>query len=215
MKSCIYQKQEPVDIPQIGNPDAQGRAGTSLGFRDLQPADPLEPAGLAAAADAALRAATRCWWSGLGPAGFTLAHHLMNDGHTVVGIDGLKIEPLPADLSGVLPMGAQGAFPPDPPHQGPVGPSGRPHHGGLRRRRRVRHHGALGQELPEGDPPAAGTAAAVRHVRRRQVRRHDERRGCVRCRVRPHRAVHGGGASDCHPDEERSGARACGRRPTS
>ena len=32
---------------------------------------------------------------GLGPAGFTLAHHLMNDGHTVVGIDGLKIEPLP------------------------------------------------------------------------------------------------------------------------
>jgi hypothetical protein len=33
---------------------------------------------------------------GLGPAGFTLAHHLMNDGHTVVGIDGLKIEPLPA-----------------------------------------------------------------------------------------------------------------------
>ena len=25
---------------------------------------------------------------GLGPAGFNLAHHLMNDGHTVVGIDG-------------------------------------------------------------------------------------------------------------------------------
>ena len=34
---------------------------------------------------------------GLGPAGFNLAHHLMNDGHAVVGIDGLKIEPLPAD----------------------------------------------------------------------------------------------------------------------
>ena len=32
---------------------------------------------------------------GMGPAGFTLAHHLMNDGHAVVGIDGLKIEPLP------------------------------------------------------------------------------------------------------------------------
>ena len=37
----------------------------------------------------------------MGPAGFTLAHHLMNDGHTVVGIEGLKIEPLPTDLSGV------------------------------------------------------------------------------------------------------------------
>ena len=34
---------------------------------------------------------------GLGPAGFTLAHHLMNDGHTVVAIDGLKIEPLGFD----------------------------------------------------------------------------------------------------------------------
>ena len=33
----------------------------------------------------------------MGPAGFTLAHHLMNDGHTVVGIDGLKIEPLDAE----------------------------------------------------------------------------------------------------------------------
>ena len=31
---------------------------------------------------------------GLGPAGFTLAHHLMNDGHTIVAVDGLKIEPL-------------------------------------------------------------------------------------------------------------------------
>jgi NADPH-dependent glutamate synthase beta subunit-like oxidoreductase/NAD(P)H-flavin reductase len=34
---------------------------------------------------------------GLGPAGFTLAHHLMNDGHTVVAIDGLRIEPLGID----------------------------------------------------------------------------------------------------------------------
>ena len=38
---------------------------------------------------------------GLGPAGFTLAHHLMNDGHTVVAVDGLKIEPLAPEISGV------------------------------------------------------------------------------------------------------------------
>ena len=43
---------------------------------------------------------------GLGPAGFTLAHHLMNDGHTVAAIDGLKIEPLPAEISGVDPRRA-------------------------------------------------------------------------------------------------------------
>ena len=35
--------------------------------------------------------------AGMGPAGYTLAHHLLNDGHAVVGVDGLKIEPLPAD----------------------------------------------------------------------------------------------------------------------
>ncbi|MEA2803616.1 MAG: hypothetical protein QOE49_3711, partial [Rhodospirillaceae bacterium] len=47
---------------------------------------------------------------GLGPAGFNLAHHLMNDGHTVVGIDGLKIEPLPAAQSGVAADGARLPF---------------------------------------------------------------------------------------------------------
>ena len=31
---------------------------------------------------------------GLGPAGYTLAHYLVNEGFGVVGIDGLKIEPL-------------------------------------------------------------------------------------------------------------------------
>ena len=36
----------------------------------------------------------------MGPAGFTLAHHLLNDGHTVVGVDGLKIEPLPPSVVG-------------------------------------------------------------------------------------------------------------------
>jgi glycine/D-amino acid oxidase-like deaminating enzyme len=49
---------------------------------------------------------------GLGPAGFTLAHHLMNDGHTVVGIDGLKIEPLPAGARGRGRHGQRAAFAP-------------------------------------------------------------------------------------------------------
>ena len=37
---------------------------------------------------------------GLGPAGYTLAHYLLNEGFGVVAIDGLKIEPLPAYLTG-------------------------------------------------------------------------------------------------------------------
>ncbi len=35
---------------------------------------------------------------GLGPAGYTLTHYLTNEGFGVVGIDGLKIEPLPPAL---------------------------------------------------------------------------------------------------------------------
>jgi NADPH-dependent glutamate synthase beta subunit-like oxidoreductase/NAD(P)H-flavin reductase len=37
---------------------------------------------------------------GLGPAGYTLAHHLLNEGFGVVAVDGLKIEPLPESLTG-------------------------------------------------------------------------------------------------------------------
>ncbi len=36
--------------------------------------------------------------TGLGPAGFTLAHHLLQEGCAVVGVDGLKIESLPEEL---------------------------------------------------------------------------------------------------------------------
>ncbi len=49
---------------------------------------------------------------GQGPAGFTTSHHLMNDGHTVVAIDGLKIEPLDPALSGVEPSGRRVPFQP-------------------------------------------------------------------------------------------------------
>ena len=47
---------------------------------------------------------------GMGPAGFTLAHHLLNDGHTVVGVDGLKIEPLSPELSARTALGMRVPF---------------------------------------------------------------------------------------------------------
>ena len=65
MKACIYQRQEPVDIPQIETRTLEGRAGAALGLRDLRPADPLEPARPApAAAEAGNRlqgAGGRAW----------------------------------------------------------------------------------------------------------------------------------------------------------
>jgi hypothetical protein len=43
---------------------------------------------------------------------FTLAHHLVNDGHTVVAVDRLKIEPLDPALSGITIAGARVPFQP-------------------------------------------------------------------------------------------------------
>ena len=68
--------------------------------------------------------------------------------------------------------------------------------GGIRRRRRVRHHRALGQELPQDHPPAARAPRPVRAVRRRALRRHARRRGRVRARLRSRRRRGGRGQAD-------------------
>jgi NADPH-dependent glutamate synthase beta subunit-like oxidoreductase/NAD(P)H-flavin reductase len=111
MKACIYQKQEPVDIPQIETRTLKDVLSLPWGFEiyglltrwnplDLRRPLPRPETGY------------KVLVVGLGPAGFTLAHHLMNDGHTVVAIDGLKIEPLPEELAGVGPYGERRAFRP-------------------------------------------------------------------------------------------------------
>jgi len=111
MKSCIYQKQDPVDIPQAETRTLKDVLELPWGFEiyslltrwnpfDLRRPYPKAPTG------------RRVLIVGLGPAGFTLAHHLMNDGHTVVGIDGLKIEPLDAQISGVDALGHRVPFRP-------------------------------------------------------------------------------------------------------
>lgn len=99
MKSCIYQKQEPVNIPEAETRSLKDILELPWGFEiyslltrwnplDLKRPVPKAPSG------------HKVLVVGMGPAGYTLAHHLMNDGHAVVGIDGLKIESLPSDISG-------------------------------------------------------------------------------------------------------------------
>ena len=111
MKSCIYQKQEPVNIPQAETRTLKDVLDLPWGFEIYSlltrwnPLDLKRPFPQAASGRRVLIA-------GLGPAGFTVAHHLMNDGHAVVGVDGLKIEPLPAALSGVDAAGVRMAFEP-------------------------------------------------------------------------------------------------------
>ena len=95
MKACIYQKQEPVNIPQIETGVLTDVLQHAVGRRDLRPAHALEPAERRAARTRCRTTARTCSSSASGPAGYTLAHYLVNEGFGVVGIDGLKIEPLP------------------------------------------------------------------------------------------------------------------------
>jgi len=97
MKSCVYQKQEPVNIPQIETACLDDVLALPWGVEIYDLLTRWNP----------LRA--RQWVpsnytgkkvliAGMGPAGFSLAHHLLMEGIAVVGIDGLKIEPLPSAL---------------------------------------------------------------------------------------------------------------------
>jgi NADPH-dependent glutamate synthase beta subunit-like oxidoreductase/NAD(P)H-flavin reductase len=111
MKSCIYQRQDPVNIPQAETRTLKDVLGLPWGFEIYSlltrwnPLNVRRPLALPPTGKRVLVV-------GMGPAGFTLAHHLLNDGHTVVGIDGLKIEPLDAAISGVRPDGARVPFRP-------------------------------------------------------------------------------------------------------
>lgn len=94
MKSCIYQKQEPVDIPQAETRTLKDVLELPYGFEIYSLFTRWNPLNFARPLPAA-PTGKHVLVAGLGPAGFTLAHHLLNDGHSVFAIDGLKIEPLP------------------------------------------------------------------------------------------------------------------------
>ncbi len=99
MKACIYQKQEPVNIPQIETGMLTEVLDYAFGFEIYSlltrwnPLNVRRPHALPYNGKKVLVV-------GLGPAGYTLSHYLMNEGFGVVGIDGLKIEPLPQEWTG-------------------------------------------------------------------------------------------------------------------
>ncbi len=99
MKSCIFQKQEPVDIPQAETGVLTNVLRLPYGFEIYALLSRWNP--LNAKRPYALPYNGRnVLVVGLGPAGYTLAHYLLNEGFGVVGIDGLKIEPLEEGLTG-------------------------------------------------------------------------------------------------------------------
>jgi NADPH-dependent glutamate synthase beta subunit-like oxidoreductase/NAD(P)H-flavin reductase len=93
MRACIFQKQDPVNIPQIETGALTDVLFLPWGFEIYSlltrwnPLDVRRPMALPYNGKNVLVV-------GLGPAGYTLAHYLANEGFGVVAIDGLKIEPL-------------------------------------------------------------------------------------------------------------------------
>jgi NADPH-dependent glutamate synthase beta subunit-like oxidoreductase/NAD(P)H-flavin reductase len=111
MKSCIFQKQDPVDIPQVETRVLKDVLALPWGFEIYSLLSRWNPLNLERPLPRPASAKT-VLVVGLGPAGFTLAHHLINDGHAVVAIDGLKIEPLEPSVCGVDALGGRVAFEP-------------------------------------------------------------------------------------------------------
>lgn len=99
MKGCVFQKQEPVNIPLVETGTLTAVLDLPWGFEIyglLQRWNPLHPT----------RQHPRPYTGknvlvvGTGPAGYTLAHHLLREGFGVIAAEGLKIEPLPKWLAG-------------------------------------------------------------------------------------------------------------------
>ncbi len=96
MRSCIFQKQDPVNIPQIETGALTDVLNLPYGFEIYSlltlwnPLNVKRPVALPYNGRNVLVV-------GLGPAGYTLAHYLANEGFGVVAIDGLKIEPVNID----------------------------------------------------------------------------------------------------------------------
>jgi len=104
MKACIYQKQEPVNIPQIETAALTDVLGLPYGVEIYglltrwNPLNVRRPYPLPYNGRNVLVV-------GLGPAGYTLCHHLSREGFGVIGVDGLKLEPPPAKIVGDLRRG--------------------------------------------------------------------------------------------------------------
>ncbi|QJC27504.1 dihydroorotate dehydrogenase B (NAD(+)), electron transfer subunit [Anaplasma platys] len=99
-RACIYQKQQQVDVPSIETHVLDSVLNLPYGFEiyslftrwnplSFSNTLPKQPTG------------KNVLVVGLGPAGIGISHYLLNEGHNVIAVDGLKIDPLPVHLSGV------------------------------------------------------------------------------------------------------------------
>ena len=106
MRGCIYQKTESVNIPQIETNVLTDVLFMPWGFEIYSLLTRWNPLNVKRSVALPYNG-KNVLVAGMGPAGYTLSHYLLNEGFGVVGIDALKIEPLPLHLTGdkdTLPM---------------------------------------------------------------------------------------------------------------
>ena len=109
MTACIYQKQDPVEIPQVETRVLKDVLALPWGFEIYSLLTRWNPLNIHRPLPRK-RTGRKVLVVGLGPAGYTLSHHLMNEGHKIVAVDGLKIEPLDRRISGVDEDGKRHSF---------------------------------------------------------------------------------------------------------
>jgi NADPH-dependent glutamate synthase beta subunit-like oxidoreductase/NAD(P)H-flavin reductase len=99
MKACVFQKQDPVNIPQIETAALTEVLDLPWGLEIYGLLTRWNPLNVRRPHPAPYNG-KNVLVVGLGPAGYTLAHHLTREGFACAAIDGLKIEPLPVELTG-------------------------------------------------------------------------------------------------------------------
>ncbi len=95
MKGCVYQTQEPVNIPQVETRLLTDVLELPWGVEVYSLLTRFNPLNLKRPYALPYNG-KNVMVVGLGPAGYTLAHYLLGEGFGVLGIDGLKLEPLSA-----------------------------------------------------------------------------------------------------------------------
>ena len=99
MKGCIFQKQEPVNIPLAETASLTDVLELPYGFEIYSLLTRWNPLNVKRPCPEPYNG-KNVMVVGLGPAGYTLAHYLLNEGFGVVGMDGLKIEPMNDEFTG-------------------------------------------------------------------------------------------------------------------
>lgn len=99
MKACIYQKQEPVNIPQIETKVLTDVLNLPWGFEIYSLLTRWNPINVKRPYQLPYNG-KNIMVVGMGPAGYTLSQYLLNEGFGVVGVDGLKIEHVHPDVTG-------------------------------------------------------------------------------------------------------------------